>query len=435
MSCSAYTAKGIQCKIKPKDNIHSLCFRHIKMYNEGQKLRTLTGVLFDPTKVIQNDIPKPKPNPYVKQHPKINFDFKAKFEIFKKEEYIPLIIDGDYECQCCFTAYPFNSLIKCSRASDKNKHAFCKECIKGYVESGLTENKSNVKCMLNPSDNCLGSYSIVEIKECLDEKHFSALQDQIEISDNIELAKILDNYQTCPFCSKFGYIVEGNIQYIECQRCIKKWCSLCKLEEHGKDDCGKINDPKNMDAIRRIVSETMTNALTHRCPKCSTKYIKETGCNLMTCPSCSSHSCYICGILIVPINDKKYWHFVGAGSYNKDTNSLCPLYNDGSGKTQDHGNNKYNNIKLTQLCNKLLKVNSDEVRQLLLIEMKALDVPINSLEYKLNVPAIQPINIVKPAIQPINIVKPATQPINIVKPNIQPINIVKPIKKSGCIIS
>ena len=301
-----------------------------------------------------------------------------KIEKPKEKEYIPLFIDGQTECQCCYTEYDFKEMMMCSKACSEFKHVFCKDCIKGYIEAGISDNKANINCMMH--QDCNSIYTLETINKCItNEKILSQLNELIQINDSIEMSKILDNYHTCPFCQKYGCIAD-DIQYIECKRCNKEWCILCKMENHGKNKCGKINDKTNIDAIRQIVSETLTNALTHKCPKCSTKYIKEDGCNKMTCPTCGSYSCYVCNLLIQPIDGKYYYHFVGSGSYEKKTGSICPLYN---GTSQDKGNSKYNNDKLIKSCNEILFVNTYEIQQIMLIEMKKLNVPIEQLDYKI----------------------------------------------------
>jgi hypothetical protein len=114
----------------------------------------------------------------------------------------------------------------------------------------------------------------------------------------------------------------------------------------------------------------------------------------------------VCGIVIVPKNESIYWHFSGQFA--------CPLYNDGTGKTDDHGNGKYNNKKLIDACNQLLKSNTNEVNQCMLLEMKKLDIPLENLCVKLEHRQVNNKNIQPPA-------------------QIQ--NQAKPEKKSMCIIS
>lgn len=45
----------------------------------------------------------------------------------------------------------------------------------------------------------------------------------------------------------------------------KTWCIVCKKDAHGEDSCWKIKDEKDIDAIIHAVTETITNALAHKC--------------------------------------------------------------------------------------------------------------------------------------------------------------------------
>ena len=365
-------------------------------------------------------------------------------------DFSPLFANGDFACQCCFSNFPFETLIKCSKASDKNTHVFCEDCIKGYIEAGLSDGKANIKCMMNTNDKCGGEYQIEVIKNCIGGKQFDMLQDQLLVSDNIKISQILDDYQICPSCLKYGCIADDTIQYIKCNRCDKFWCSQCKLEYHGDDVCGKINKI-NTDAIRRVIAETLTNSLTHRCPQCATKYIKENGCNQIYCNSCRRYSCYVCHTLI----NGSYEHFARSPyNYAVYDGSKCQLWNDDDGEssygnTAGTGNEQYNNTRMIKLCSNILKVNSKEVRHVMLEEMKKLNVPIDKLEIELiNDPEnesviIEPLveqiveslvgpvaaPIVEPAVEPI--VEPAVEPIAepIVAPIVEPIvgQIAEPI--------
>ena len=75
--------------------------------------------------------------------------------------------------------------------------------------------------------------------------------------------------------------------------------------EYQKDK--KIN-------AKHAVEEAMTNALIHFCNKCRKGFLKESGCNKMTCP-CGNFQCYVCRQNIT----SGYNHF-GPGK--------CQLYED-----------------------------------------------------------------------------------------------------------
>lgn len=293
-------------------------------------------------------------------------------EIKEEEKIVPLDPLLQYECQCCFTEFPFDDLIKCSNASAKYKHLFCKECIQGYTEAGINNKKATCQCMSDTKDeNCKGHYSESDIEKCLPEQTFKNFKDMLIVSTVTSFAKVLSDYQICPFCNMFGLIAEGNIKYIQCQKCIKSWCVLCRKEAHEDDPCWKIKDEKDHDAIVSAVTETLTNALVHKCPSCHSKYIKEEGCNLMTCSSCHSYSCYLCGIKLIPRAGSKYWHFY-------DTNGIptkektCKLFNDAGfiGQLTNQGNTKFNNDKVLKECKKLLAINNEAVQQVMILEMK-----------------------------------------------------------------
>jgi hypothetical protein len=205
----------------------------------------------------------------------------------------------------------------------------------------------------------------------LDQKLYNRYMEYMRVDLATRLAPILDNYHICPFCSKYGIIIENvpgynvhHVKTIECmnEECRTTWCVQCRKAYHGNDPCNKIYTD-NQEILNRTINETIDTAIIHNCPKCYTKYNKEDGCNLMTCPSCEAHSCYLCGLLVNPINGVKYWHFKGSGSAGND--AKCPLYNvtDPNSKyTNDDvtkANVEFNNKKIINALNNLIEINKE----------------------------------------------------------------------------
>lgn len=71
-----------------------------------------------------------------------------------------------------------------------------------------------------------------------------------------------------------------------------------------------MEEDKHLNA-RHTVEEAMTAALMRNCPKCNKAFIKEMGCNKMTCPDCRTISCYTCREVI-----RGYDHFSNGNKCN-----------------------------------------------------------------------------------------------------------------------
>jgi DNA-directed RNA polymerase subunit RPC12/RpoP len=72
---------------------------------------------------------------------------------------------------------------------------------------------------------------------------------------------------------------------------------------------------ENKLAARHVVEEAMTQAFVRKCNKCSKVFLKEDGCNKITC-ECGNKQCYVCGMDVAD-----YAHFDQSGDTTK-----CPLY-------------------------------------------------------------------------------------------------------------
>lgn len=270
----------------------------------------------------------------------------------------------EYECKCCFTEYEREDVLMCS---DPN-HIICTMCAGEYVK-GLINDKRSVKCMMDSIDHCGYVYTDNQLQSILSSSDYARYLEHRQVDEASQLASACDNYHICPFCSKWGAIVENmypgrhpqNVNYLTCGNCTTMFCITCRRPYHGNDSCNKI-DHATDDQIRRIVDRVIDDATIHHCPKCHTKYSKEDGCNLITCSSCSTMSCFLCDMIIVKKNGQKYWHF----SNDPDR---CRLYNgersDTDGAVQ-RGNADYNGDKVIRALNTLLAENTGTVRSMML---------------------------------------------------------------------
>lgn len=360
MRCKARTKSGKQCTFSSTEN--GLCGVHNKMKTLGKNVE----IFEDKKKKVDDDefiIETPEII-----YPKNDTEFND-FEISEND--LTFALNGgltiynypqgdNLECQCCFCEYPKEECIWCDKWSCSFNHIYCKTCLNTYFEINTREGKSTLACPSDSSEACNGSLSIINIKKLISNEIFIKLEDTIEHTTVINLSKTLDNYYICPFCQRYGCIVDNDsINNIKCEKCEREWCKKCKQDSHESAECGRITGKFDKDLISNIVEECITNALLHKCPVCPSTYTKTEGCNLMTCGKCGTYSCYLCGIKITPKNGRKYWHFKGSGS--AEASAVCNLYNgNNESKYDEKGNTEYNNNRIKNSCLKLYNVNDDD---------------------------------------------------------------------------
>lgn len=132
----------------------------------------------------------------------------------------------------------------------------------------------------------------------------------------------IENLASCPFCPYAAEYppIEVDKEF-RCVRpeCEKVSCRLCKLESHIPKSCEENAKDIGL-SVRRQIEEAMSEALIRKCNKCGTPFVKEEGCNKMTCtrPGCGNVQCYVCS------KSCTYSHFNDERRGGKTGN--CPLF-------------------------------------------------------------------------------------------------------------
>ena len=304
------------------------------------------------------------------------------------------IINTTFKCTVCNDEYSIRNgadLIECdASANNAFNHLVCRECLKGHVSSLLSDGIASLECMFNKHDHCHGTYTEENIKHALEHQdksgagvgagaaaaavmdtiNFSKWQEVMAASEIIKFASICDNYMICPLCCKWGCIFEIPIGsekypfYIQCVSCSKQWCTLCKRKAHGTKSCYELSLTEKELAsatvmsriIDKMIQDIATRALTHCCSICGSSYVKEEGCNLMTCPKCNGMSCFICGMKLYYKGDIKYWHFTGHDKSDRD--AICPLWNSNAGDgLEKQGNTAFNIANIENEFDKFISSN------------------------------------------------------------------------------
>ncbi|TGO71752.1 hypothetical protein BELL_0535g00010 [Botrytis elliptica] len=220
------------------------------------------------------------------------------------------------ECCCCYSDYPLNRMVHCN--NEQVLHWFCRGCARQSAETEIGNSKYLLMCM--STDGCEAGFSLEQRNQFLDELTIVALE-RNEAEAVLRMAGI-ENLASCPFCPFAAEYppVEVNREF-RCQApdCEKVSCRLCKLESHIPMTCEE-NTKANGLSVRRQIEEAMSAAMIRTCNKCGTPFVKEEGCNKMTCTrnGCYNVQCYVCS------KSCNYDHFNDVRRGGKEGN--CPLF-------------------------------------------------------------------------------------------------------------
>ncbi|CAI6246460.1 unnamed protein product [Periconia digitata] len=219
------------------------------------------------------------------------------------------------ECCCCYEEFLINRMTYCN---GNRVHFFCLACAKTYVEGELGLGRCKPLCFADP--DCRGTFSRGQLLEFLGQKSFDRLghlQQQQEVA-----AAGLDFLTECPFCDFKAECPPVSVdREFRCEnpKCTKISCRLCERETHVPLTCEEFKQDSTL-AVRHQVEEAMSAALIRHCNKCKQPFVKEYGCNKMTCTHCRNVQCYVCSKNVVD-----YRHFYH-GQDGTEATAACPLH-------------------------------------------------------------------------------------------------------------
>lgn len=218
------------------------------------------------------------------------------------------------ECSACFDDLPMNRQIHCDGAV---AHFTCYECAETYIKSEVGESRCRVLC----TAGCGAAFAPNQLNQLEDKQLLQKLA-ELEQEKAIRDAG-LDDLEECPFCDYKAILppVEEDFEF-RCANpeCEKVSCRRCKSLSHIPISCEQHAKDNKID-YRHKIEEAMTAALIRSCNKCKKHFIKEYGCNKMTCPSCANLQCYVCSKSLT-----NYDHFEHTTGRATGTGKKCPLY-------------------------------------------------------------------------------------------------------------
>jgi TRIAD3 protein (E3 ubiquitin-protein ligase RNF216) len=218
------------------------------------------------------------------------------------------------ECQACFDDLPTNRQIHCH---GETPHFTCFPCIKTYISSEIGDARCRVLC----TAGCGAGFEPAQLNRVDDKRLLENLADLQQEQDIRDAG--LEDLEECPFCDYKAIMppVEEDFEF-RCANpeCEKVSCRRCKALTHIPISCEQ--HAKNQKACsRHTIEEAMTAALLRSCNNCKKQFIKEYGCNKMTCPSCKNVQCYVCSETL-----KGYDHFDQHPGGGARAGGKCPLY-------------------------------------------------------------------------------------------------------------
>jgi TRIAD3 protein (E3 ubiquitin-protein ligase RNF216) len=185
------------------------------------------------------------------------------------------------ECACCFDDVPLNRMIFCS---GDTTHSYCLSCPKRQIETQMGLSKCRPTCF--GVDDCAGTFQRQALQRVLGEKTFERLEHMQQQQDLA--AAGLDFLSECPFCDfKMECLPVEIDREFRCEndKCGRTSCRLCEKETHIPLTCKEANKDGQL-TLRHIVEEAMSAALIRHCNKCKHPFVKDHGCNKMTCSHC-----------------------------------------------------------------------------------------------------------------------------------------------------
>nr|CAD2194062.1 unnamed protein product [Meloidogyne enterolobii] len=211
-----------------------------------------------------------------------------------------------FECLVCYDKVKLNNVVFCNipvsatEDSDPEAHTFCLTCVSGHASAAVGEipmakGGIGLRCMATGCDNPI-LYS--EIRMVLSEDVQKKLDERI-LQESIGMASIdkLERCKNCNFAMQMEVDKKIN-KVFDCLGCGAKMCRICERnwdDEHFGISCeeldAKYKDKK--DKKEREIEKQLNEIIVRKCSRCGIQFIKEKGCNKMTC-RCGMTQCYLC---------------------------------------------------------------------------------------------------------------------------------------------
>ncbi|KAH9022039.1 hypothetical protein EDB84DRAFT_1511139 [Lactarius hengduanensis] len=198
-----------------------------------------------------------------------------------------------FQCGICMEDMPEDSVAR----PDPCGHAFCRECMHGYVSTLLKEHRFPILCPTCTAGKGKGKGVTGEVSQGL-ALNLGLTDEQFSIWTEMEMVAF-SVLLHCRKCQRSMFVArdeheEAKIIACPLPDCSHAWCKQCQQTID-------FNGPKHSCDGTSELDHLMKQQGWKYCPSCKTPILKVSGCNHMSCmtPACNTHFCYLCGGLIV----------------------------------------------------------------------------------------------------------------------------------------
>eukprot|EP00456_Euglypha_rotunda_P060449 TRINITY_DN5059_c0_g1_i7.p1 TRINITY_DN5059_c0_g1~~TRINITY_DN5059_c0_g1_i7.p1 ORF type:complete len:556 (+),score=66.98 TRINITY_DN5059_c0_g1_i7:135-1802(+) len=166
-------------------------------------------------------------------------------------------------------------------------HQFCKECLKEYFQSKISDGQVYLRCFANL--NIDGKTIPCDTKMAEDD--LLANVDDATREKYARFKANVDNPHTRQ-CSKCNNSQQGDPDkpIITCSKCGWNYC-YTHGDQHVDSSCAEYERKHRAENLK---NRALISKISKPCPKCKSPIQKRSGCNHMKCPQCNAAFCWLC---------------------------------------------------------------------------------------------------------------------------------------------
>ena len=228
----------------------------------------------------------------------------------------PLTVDSGV-CQCCYDEVTTTTL---TCYNEQTPHPICNSCVtsfvrewlhggnrNGVIHSDSINNNNRIPCLCSSDVQCTSFVAVGDWNTILTRAEIKQLDDRLTNDRNIR---------------------------------VRRSSSNSELRRDVAPRTSSAHAPTRNSLVRRSydniwedsqheIEELRTRARLRSCPTCDKTFLKESGCNKVTCPNCLTSICYCCRKIV---SAQGYDHFYVEGKDDLQQKlNRCPLWTDDNG--------------------------------------------------------------------------------------------------------